>query len=127
MPAWVGIDSIKDLLMALGPLLTVSVLIFTLLMTRVQKRTDIAMECHRRFDQLLQLQHELDAKLSNKRRKDPKYSLTDEDRQAAYDYYARFFSLQPRRLPLARRLSAYAQIAAPARQAAMLLRHRTAR
>jgi hypothetical protein len=88
---------------------------------------DIAMECHRRFDQLLQLQHELDAKLSNKRRKDPKYSLTDEDRQAAYDYYARFFSLQPRRLPLARRLSAYAQIAAPARQAAMLLRHRTAR
>jgi hypothetical protein len=89
-----GIDSVKDLLTALGPLITAGVLIMTVLISRAQHRSTVALEFHRRYDELLMAAHDLNEQLEVKRAKNAGYVLTDGDTQKAFNYYARFFSLQ---------------------------------
>jgi hypothetical protein len=90
----IGIDSVKDLLTALGPLITASVLIMTIRISRAQHRSTVALEFHRRYDQLLIAAHDLNEQLEVKRATNQAYALSEGDKQKAFNYYARFFSLQ---------------------------------
>ena len=88
------IENWKAFAIILAPFLTVLTLLATLRLTKELKKTDLMMDCNRRFDQLTELAHEINQKIFERRLKDPGYAPSKQEQTEARYYFQRFFSLQ---------------------------------
>jgi hypothetical protein len=84
---------ITSIAASIAPLLTVSVLIATLRMTKSLKRADVMNEFNRRFDALVEFAHNIEMKALQKSNKTGQQDLSEVD-QLLIQYYRRYFNLQ---------------------------------